>query len=102
MTLTDSNLFPNTVYTYRIIASNPFGASDYSDSLMAIRTAITSWNPNNESGSRRDNILATLLTWNSVGANYYKVIGVPAGTRWLATTKLDIDMYSRNNERMSC
>ncbi len=74
-TLVDSNLAPNTAYTYRIIASNPFGISSYSDSLTVISgqsdapIATPTLNPAN----RVDALNMVQLSWNSTGANYYRV-----------------------------
>ncbi|MDO8493414.1 MAG: PKD domain-containing protein [bacterium] len=74
-TLTDSNLFPNTAYTYRIIASNPFGASEYSDSLTVTSGQVDPpvSTPTLNPANRVDSLGMVQLAWNSVGANFYRV-----------------------------
>jgi hypothetical protein len=74
--LTDANLLPNTTYTYRIIATNPFGTSEYSDSLTIVsgqaEPAVST--PTLNPANRVDGLGLTQLSWNSVGASYYKVL----------------------------
>lgn len=72
---TDYNLLPNTAYTYRIVASNSYGTSDYSEGLTIVsgQSDVSVATPTLNLISRSDTLGLTQLSWNSVGASYYRI-----------------------------